>query len=688
MSKITHTSPYSLDCATINWLPDNTPQSHKYEDIYFLPQRGLQESRYVFLEQNRLAERWQQLDPAKTAAFTIAETGFGTGLNFLASCQLWMSTAPESHRLHFISVEKHPLTREDLSKALSNWPELDKLSQQLIKQYPVLVPGHHLINLNNGTITLHLLLGDGYDSLEQLLDTSHSQLSHQHGPKVDAWFLDGFAPAKNPELWHDKLFSLIAQLSCVGTSYATFTAAGLVRRGLAAQGFSVEKKAGFGHKREMICGQFIGPIHDHAPARKGPSAPWALPPAATTATPKSVAIIGGGLAGLHCAYAMARRGWQVKLIERHTELAQEASGNAQGMLYTKLSPQPGTLNQFTLSSYLYALRFYQQLVEDKILSPGNFNFCGLLQLSTNEAALEKLKEAFKQHPQLVNFVDPATASELAGITITKPACYFPSSGWLSPSALCQQLASLENIQLLKHAQALSLEYSKEQWQVLDADKQCLAQCDNVIIANSLDALNFQQTAHLPLKSIRGQTTSINSSRALENIRTVICHEGYLTPSLNGQHTLGATFHNNDNCRSIRPEDHRLNIESLHRAIPACFPEGIDSLTGQIVGGRVGFRCNTPDYMPIAGAAPRQQQFLEDYDTLRKNAHSRVDTPGSYYPGLFLNIGHGSRGLTSTPLCAELIAALICKEPRPLPRKLWEALSPARFIIRDLIRNKV
>jgi tRNA 5-methylaminomethyl-2-thiouridine biosynthesis bifunctional protein len=401
-----------------------------------------------------------------------------------------------------------------------------------------------------------------------------------------------------------------------------------------------------------------------------------------------VAIIGGGLAGLNSAYAMARRGWHVKLIERHGELAQEASGNAQGMLYTKLSPQPGTLNQFTLSSYLYALRFYRQLAEEGVLTAGQFDFCGLLQLSDNEAGFSKLQEAFKQQAELVDFVDPIAASELAGINIKQAACYFPASGWLSPPALCQQLAKTENINILKHTEALSLEYDKGQWQINGASNQCLAHADKVIIANSLDALHFQQTAHLPLKSIRGQTTCINSNPALQNIRTVICHEGYLTPALNGQHTLGATFHNHDDCATIRPEDHRLNIESLHRAIPDCFPEGIDSLTGPTVDGRVGFRCNTPDYMPIAGAVPDHQQFLEDYGTLRKNAHSSIGTPGSYYPGLFLNIGHGSRGLTSTPLCAELLAALICNEPRPLPRRLWEALSPARFIIRDLVRNKL
>lgn len=680
-------SPYALDCAEISWLDDNTPESSLYQDIYFSRQQGLSESRYVFLQANNLTERWQQLDPSNNSVFTIGETGFGTGLNFLASCQLWMTTAPAKHRLHFISVEKHPLRKPDLIKALASWPELEPFSSQLIDQYPVLVPGHHPIHFNHGRITLHLLLGDACECLQQLLDTEHREFVHSFGAKVDAWFLDGFAPTKNPDLWQPQLFRIIGQLSRTGSSYATFTAAGDVRRGLAAEGFSVEKLPGHGHKREMIHGQFIAPPKLPGTKPKKPTAPWALPPHAPSQQAATVAIIGGGLAGLQSAYAMARRGWQVTLLERHGGLAQGASGNAQGMLYTKLSPQAGTLNQFTLSSYLYALQFYRQLASEGVLQPGQFDFCGLLQLSGNDQGFEKLQRAFKQLPELVEFLGADQASEVAGIRINGPASFFPASGWISPPALCQQLAAHPNIELRYHSQALALEHRQQQWQVLDAEGKPLTSSDVVIVANSHDALHFQQTAHLPLKSIRGQTTTIASDGALQNIRTVICHEGYLTPAMDGQHTLGATFDNRDSCVDIRNQDHQRNLHSLHRAIPDCFPDGVEQLASEDLGGRVGFRCNTPDYLPLAGAAPRQQQFLDDYATLRKNAHSDIITPGSYYPGLYLNLGHGSRGLSSTPLCAELLAALICQEPRPLPRKLWEALSPGRFLIRDLIRNK-
>lgn len=679
-------SPYALELAEINWIDECTPQSRQYGDIYFSRQQGLHETRFVFLEQNQLEQKWQQLDSNNAATFTIAETGFGTGLNFLAAAKLWSETAPKNHQLHFISVEKHPLKRQDLDKALSAWPELEEFSCQLLDQYPALIPGQHILYFNHESIVLHLLLGEASDSLQQLLDSDHPGYTFFHGAKVDAWFLDGFAPVKNSALWNEKILSIIADLSHSGTSFSTFTAAGQVRRDLLAQGFHVEKVTGYGKKREMIRGHYIGKdrLTLSAAQRKSTTAPWALPPTAVSNQLKSATVIGGGLAGVNSAYALARRGWQVSLIERHPHLAQEASGNGQGMLYTRLSPDAGTLNQFTLFSYLYALNFYRRLA----LPQQVVDYCGLLQLGDTGTAFSRLQQAFKSLPELVQFLTADQASEIAGVSIPGPAYYFPDAGWMSPPALCRQLASHPNIQLITHSEAITISYRDQQWQAQSVEGKTLAESAVTIIANSADAIHFEQTAHLPLKSIRGQTTTIDSNKNLGNLRTIICHEGYLTPALNQQHTLGATFDNLDLDPNPKTQDHWQNLSSLYNAVPACFPDGIDQLDEDRFTGRVGFRCTTPDYLPIAGAVHRHQQFLEDYAPLRKNAHNDINIPGAYYPGLYMNVAHGSRGLTSSPLCSELLAALICGEPRPMPRKLWQALSPARFLIRDMIRNKI
>ncbi len=243
----TTTTPATLTSATswhhakLHW-NDKQPFSAEYQDIYFSTDNGLQETEYVFLQGNDLASRWQS---ANTQNFTIIETGFGTGLNFLCAAGLWLKNNSRQATLHFISVEKHPLTEEDMTAALDLWPELKDLSAPLLTQYPALINGQ-TIALYDHSIKLTLLIGDATEQFGQIDN------------QADAWFLDGFSPAKNPSMWHPPLFEQMARLSHSQTTFATFTSAGIVRRGLTAAGFDVNKRAGFGKKREMIYGTFEG----------------------------------------------------------------------------------------------------------------------------------------------------------------------------------------------------------------------------------------------------------------------------------------------------------------------------------------------------------------------------------------------------------------------------------------------
>ncbi len=224
--------------------------SEQYQDVYYNSDNGLQETDYVFLQANRLAERW--LDHPN-ASFTIAETGFGTGLNFLLAAKLWLDTAPFKANLHFISAEKHPLSPPDMSKAWQQWPTMKPFSEALIALYPkALEQGD--VSLFNQRVRLSLLIGDAA--------TAYQSLSQQQ-PKiaVDAWFLDGFSPAKNPDMWQGSLFKQMALLSNSHTSFATFTSASAVRRQLMAAGFKVNKQAGYAKKREMLYGQYVGASH-------------------------------------------------------------------------------------------------------------------------------------------------------------------------------------------------------------------------------------------------------------------------------------------------------------------------------------------------------------------------------------------------------------------------------------------
>lgn len=231
--------------AALEWR-DGQPYSGIFNDIYFSSENGLLETEHVFIHGNQLPVRWMNL---ASPDFTIIETGFGTGLNFLCAAAHWLKNTPKSAILHFISIEKFPLTAEDFAVALQHWKNLKPLADELISLYPQLLQSGS-IELYERRIVLTVHFADAGDAIRDI-----------HG-KADAWFLDGFAPAKNPEMWQPALFEFMAEHSGIGSSFATFTSAGFVRRGLKAAGFQVEKQPGFGRKREMMTGIYTGLGHD------------------------------------------------------------------------------------------------------------------------------------------------------------------------------------------------------------------------------------------------------------------------------------------------------------------------------------------------------------------------------------------------------------------------------------------
>jgi len=230
--------------AILEWR-DGLPYSPAFDDVYFSSDNGLLETEYVFIQGNALTSRWQLL---ASNTFTILETGFGTGLNFLCACKAWLEYAPAHAVLYFTSVEKFPLSSPDMHKALLHWQTLQAIADELLAHYDTLLDTG-TVSLFNDRIRLQVLFGDATASLSGL------------NIQADAWFLDGFAPAKNPEMWQPALFEQMARLSCPGTTLATFTSAGIVKRGLKAAGFTVIKKPGFGRKREMITGHLAERSH-------------------------------------------------------------------------------------------------------------------------------------------------------------------------------------------------------------------------------------------------------------------------------------------------------------------------------------------------------------------------------------------------------------------------------------------
>lgn len=660
----------ALPGPALRWEADGTPRSATFDDIYYSPEDGAAESEAVFLAGNRLPGRWREAPWAQHASqrFVIAETGFGTGLNFLLTWLRWRE-CPGAPRLHYLSVERYPLAREALSRALSRWPALAVLAEQLLAQYPPPLPGVHRLLLDEGQVILDLWWGDA--------DACLADWERSRQPRVDAWYLDGFAPARNADLWRDSLFQRMARLSRPGASLATFTAAGAVRRGLQAAGFAVEKRPGHGRKRERIVA--------HCPAT-APPLPWEDTPweqAEQTAPPgREAVVIGAGLAGSHCAAALARRGFAVTVLESGA-IAGAASGNAQGILYTRLSHRHSALVDFALGSFGFASRLYRQLFESGHLRRGvDGELCGSLQLlapDANPSAPGAIAGLFAT-------LDKDAASDIAGLPLPIPASHFPQSGWLSPAAVCRALLSSPDIEVREGLGPVSLSRQGDSWRLLDGDGEVLADSQCVIVAAGLSCTGFPGLEWLPLKAVRGQTTQLPPLPALQGLRSVICHDGYIAPAAADGHCIGATFGVGDADPALRAADQRANLQALGEALPVLGP-ALAALDPEQLPGRVGWRGATPDYLPLAGPVADLPAFVERYAALRSNARRRVPEAAPCLPGLYLSAGHGSRGLTSTPLAAELIASQICAEPLPLEPELQRALSPNRFLVRKLARNQ-
>ena len=656
-----------LPHAQIDWDDQGLPRSRVFDDVYFSDLSGLDETRYVFLEQNALRERFAALPVG--GRLVIGETGFGTGLNFLCAWQLFEQHAVAGARLHFVSVEKYPLSLPDLQRALALWPELKPFADQLLTQYVAIHPGFQRLVLDNGRVTLTLLIGDALEQLPQL------------DAQIDAWFLDGFAPAKNPDMWTAELFAELARLAAPGSTISTFTSTGWVRRLLNAAGFKMKRTPGIGHKWEILRGVFLGwPEEVPAPAA---TKPWFARPTPLTGDRRAL-VIGAGLAGCATAASLAARGWQVSLLERHNALAQEASGNPQGVLYLKLSAHGTALSQLIVSGFGHTRRLLEHLQRGV-----DWDDCGVLQLAFNAKEAERqaqLAAAFA--PDLVHLLDQPQAQIQAGIALEHGGLFFPEGGWVHPPALCHWQASSANIQWLPHRDVLELRKVDDQWQAWDGDY-VLASAPVVILAGAAEIKRFPQSAELPLKRIRGQITRLAQTPESQGLATVVCAEGYVAPARLGEHTLGASFDFKSDDLTPTLAEHLGNLALLEEISPDLATRlHAQALDPQQLEGRAAFRCTSPDYLPIVGPLAEPAAFADTYAVLSKDARQVPDIPCPWLEGFYVNSGHGSRGLITAPLSGELLAAWIENEPLPLPRTVAEACHPNRFAVRQLIRGKV
>lgn len=630
------TEQAKLTIAKVDW-EANAPRSVFFGDIYFSGD-GAAEAKHVFIDGNDLAARFQT-----ASHFAIGELGFGTGLNILAAWDLWRRTAKSAGaRLEFLSFEKFPLSRADLVRAHAAWPQFSELSERLIAASPQAIEGAHRLVLAPD-VALTLALGDAREQLSRM------------EAEIDAWFLDGFAPAKNPDLWTREIFSELARLSKPEATAATFTVAGDVRRALQGAGFAIEKRAGFGRKREMLAARL------DAPAAASHHTPWfANRKLRRLSAGASVAVIGGGVAGASLAHELIRARLAPTIIDP-AGIAGGASGNPAGLVMPRLDLGAAAQARFFRAAYVHVLAAIGALQQES--GETFFNPCGVLLKATNDEERERHRKILAAHLLPEDFV----VERIDGL-------FFPQAGVIDPPKFCAVLARGAEI-IRKSAQSIA--ESDDGVVILDGDERL--RFDAVIIANGADALRFVAARTLPLSGVMGQIDYFPNAPPP---KCAVAFGPYAAPAPAGGLVIGATYEKIEPNETARTAA-RATRENI-AAIAAALPELAAALDEKDSRPRAAIRCQTPDRLPVAGPLPDWNFYGAAYDDLRLGK-SRDYPPGEVAPSLFILSGLGSRGLVTAPYAASLMVAEMTGAP--IEREIAEALHPARFFIRDLKRSQ-
>lgn len=630
--------------AEVGRTPEGAPFSEAFDDSYHPAGRAFAQAREVFLAGNGLPGRWQDRDD-----FVVLETGFGLGNNFLATWDAWRSDPRRSRRLVFVSIERHPLRREDLVALHADSP-LAAFASQLLAAWPPLTPDLHRLSFDEGAVELLLAFGDVEAWLPELL------------MQVDAFFLDGFAPAKNPRMWQPRVFKALARLAAPGATAATWSAAAPVRQGLATAGFEVSKVPGSGGKWHTTRARYAPVfVPRHAPARRS-SVPTGE---------KRVLIVGAGLAGCSAAAALSRQGWHGVLLDRHDAPARETSGNPAGLFHGTVHAEDGPHTRFNRAAALWLRPVVAALLRD---DPSAGSLQGLLRIELERdslPAMQALAQRLRLPADYVQALDAAHADRLSGIGTGQPAWFYPGAGWVRPAALAAHWLreAGPSMEWRGGCEVDRLDRVADRWRLLDAQGDTLDEADAVVLANAGDALRLLDV-DWPLERVRGQLSSLPEAAFAQAPRLPVAGAGYVLPPVDGRIAFGATTQAGDTDGAVRGIDHDSNLAQLARLgiAPSTFERAQ-------LQGRTGWRWVARDRLPLIGGVP-------DFDAAATMARS-PDQPRFVprKPGLFVFTALASRGIAWSSLGAEVLASWICGSPCPLEASLVDAVDPARFGVR-------
>ncbi|MDX3895999.1 FAD-dependent 5-carboxymethylaminomethyl-2-thiouridine(34) oxidoreductase MnmC [Pusillimonas sp.] len=608
--------------ASLSFDATGTPFSERHQDVYHARQGAMDQARHVFLRGNGLPERWRG-----KASFTVCETGFGLGRNFLALWQAWRDDPQRCGRLHMLSFEAHPFSAADLAIASRGLPAgLHEAAGQLVQAWPVLLPGVHRLEFEGGRLTLTLVFGR----------IEHTAREAQAG--VDAFFLDGFAPAVNPEMWSPALSGQLVRLARPGATAATWCASGEVRRALRDAGFLVGKAPGFGGKWNMI----------RAVLRPG------LGRGLLAAGPGPVLVVGAGPAGAGMAHALAARGRKVLVAD--PVLARGRGASHRGHLAAALTPlvsrDDDLRARLSRAGVLRALHRWQSLPE--AARPRRLGTVELLRDAAQEEQRRLTLETLRFPEEWVRWMDAGEVSRRAGLRIERPGIFFADGQLVRPEPLLEALLDHACIDC-RSTRIQRLQRDGDGWLAQGEDGEVFSAA-TVVLANATDAAALLSTcmdlSRLPkLESgwrLAGQVSYFRSAAAGHDPATVLSADGYWLPEVEGVNVGGSTYLANAPASEVTVDGHHAIAEQVAGML------GVGA--GRVEGwlderaGWAGWRAVVAGRLPVFG-------------------------PVSDMPGLWLACAYGSRGLTWAALAGDLLAATLEGEPLPLERSLQAAVAP-------------
>ncbi len=630
-----------LQPARIDFSDASAPRAIEFDDVYHARGGALAQARHVFLAGNGLPQRWAGRDH-----FVVLETGFGLGHNFLATWAAWRDDGARCRHLWFLSLDKHPPRLEDLRRAHANSAE-SELARELVAAWPPLTPDLHRRDFAEARVHLLLAFGDIATWLPQWIAS------------VDAFYLDGFAPAKNPAMWRPRVLQRLGRLAAPGATAATWSSARVVRDALAAADFTLQRQAGFGHKRDMLSA--LHTPHHRAPPPPGRRYGGATGPAV---------IVGAGLAGAAVAHALAELGMPSRVIDARSAVSEGGSGQPAGLLHGVVHADDSPHTRWFRAAAQRAHTVLAPLLADGVLR-GALDGVLRIERALDRSAMQRLLDALALPSNYVQALSQAQASARAGCAVTGDAWLYPGGGWIDPRSLVRHWLHHSRIELVLRTRVTRIEHAADaSWRLFDADDRVVADAATLVLANADGLRPLLHEPGWPLQRSRGQVTWISDGSADWRPALPLAGDGYAIPLDAGALLCGDTTDLDDDGAALREADHRRNLDALQRLSGHAWSPPAASLDG-----RVAWRLHTRDRLPLLGGVPLPPSA--------RAASSRQDQPRfiARESSLHVLAALGSRGLAQAALAGEVVAAMIAGTPLPIGASLLDAVDAARFAAR-------